>query len=85
MVYVLIYLAVSVTSPMVPGGLRNIHEGKVPGQLTNATNHLSDRHGTEDYLNIVHHLSNEVRLKASTIVHVHLLAKEESRKSKISL
>ncbi|CAN9513160.1 unnamed protein product [Ophioblennius macclurei] len=44
---------VSVTSPMVSGGIRNIHEGKVPGQMANAANHHSDRHGTEDYLNIV--------------------------------
>ncbi|KAE8292100.1 Nipped-B-like protein Delangin SCC2-like protein [Larimichthys crocea] len=50
---------VSVTSPMVPGGIRNIHEGKVSGQMGNAANHHSDRHGTEDYLNIVHRLSNE--------------------------
>lgn len=47
---------------MVPGGIRNIHEGKVSGQLAGASNHLSDRHGTEDYMNIVHRLSNEVRL-----------------------
>ncbi|CAF93495.1 unnamed protein product [Tetraodon nigroviridis] len=50
---------VSVTSPMVPGGIRNIHEGKVSSQLAGASNHLSDRHGTEDYLKIVHRLSNE--------------------------
>ncbi|XP_041643065.1 nipped-B-like protein A isoform X2 [Cheilinus undulatus] len=47
---------VSVASPMVPGGIRNIHEGKVSGQMANAANHHSDRHGTEDYLNIVHRL-----------------------------
>ncbi|XP_038558625.1 nipped-B-like protein A isoform X3 [Micropterus salmoides] len=50
---------VSVASPMVPGGIRNIHEGKVSGQMANAANHHSDRHGTEDYLNIVHRLSSE--------------------------
>uniref|UniRef100_UPI0037E95CD1 nipped-B-like protein A isoform X3 n=1 Tax=Semicossyphus pulcher TaxID=241346 RepID=UPI0037E95CD1 len=50
---------VSVASPMVPGGIRNIHEGKVSGQMANAANHHSERHGTEDYLNIVHRLSNE--------------------------
>lgn len=55
-----LYLVVSVTSPMVPGGIRNIHEGKVSGQMANAANHHSERHGTEDYLNIVHRLSNEV-------------------------
>ncbi|KAL3975750.1 protein O-GlcNAc transferase [Sarotherodon galilaeus] len=41
------------------GGIRNIHEGKVTGQIPNAANHHSDRHGTEDYLNIVHRLGNE--------------------------
>lgn len=46
---------------MVPGSIRNIHEGKVSGQMANAANHHSDRHGTEDYLNIVHRLSNEVQ------------------------
>ncbi|XP_054466496.1 nipped-B-like protein A isoform X2 [Anoplopoma fimbria] len=50
---------VSVASPMVPGGIRNIHEGKVSGQMANAANHHSDRHGTEDYMNIVHRLSSE--------------------------
>ncbi|XP_058491616.1 nipped-B-like protein A isoform X5 [Solea solea] len=50
---------VSVASPMVPGGIRNIHEVKVSGQMANAANHHSDRHGTEDYLNIVHRLSSE--------------------------
>ncbi|KAL3062854.1 hypothetical protein OYC64_002617 [Pagothenia borchgrevinki] len=48
---------VSVASPMVPGGIRNIHEGKVAGQMGNAANHHSDRHGPEDYMNIV--LANE--------------------------
>ncbi|XP_030215405.1 nipped-B-like protein A isoform X1 [Gadus morhua] len=50
---------VSVASPMVSGGIRNLHEGKVSGQMTNATNHHPDRHGTDDYLNIVHRLGNE--------------------------
>uniref|UniRef100_A0A7N6AMX9 Nipped-B protein n=1 Tax=Anabas testudineus TaxID=64144 RepID=A0A7N6AMX9_ANATE len=50
---------VSVASPMVPVGIRNIHEGKVSGQMANTANHHSERHGTEDYLNIVHRLGNE--------------------------
>ncbi|XP_059910052.1 nipped-B-like protein A isoform X4 [Gadus macrocephalus] len=50
---------VSVASPMVSGGIRNLHEGKVSGQMANATNHHPDRHGTDDYLNIVHRLGNE--------------------------
>ncbi|XP_015229806.1 PREDICTED: nipped-B-like protein isoform X3 [Cyprinodon variegatus] len=49
----------SVTSPMVPGGIRNIQEGKVSGQLPNAPNHHSDRHGTDDYMNIVQRLGSE--------------------------
>ncbi|KAM3849901.1 nipped-B-like protein B [Diretmus argenteus] len=44
-------VTVSVASPMVPGGIRNIHEGKVSGHMANAANHHPDRHGTEDYLN----------------------------------
>lgn len=62
-----LYPPVSVASPMVPGGIRNIHEGKVAGQMANAANHHSDRHGTEDYMNIVHRLSNEVRLTKAGI------------------
>ncbi|XP_029915442.1 nipped-B-like protein A isoform X3 [Myripristis murdjan] len=50
---------VSVASPMVPGGIRNIHEGKVSGQMANTANHHPDRHGTDDYLNIVPRLGNE--------------------------
>ncbi|XP_023692308.2 nipped-B-like protein A isoform X2 [Paramormyrops kingsleyae] len=47
---------VSVASPMVPGGLRNIHEAKAPGPMaSSAANHHADRHGaSEDYMNIVH-------------------------------
>lgn len=66
-IFLFLYLVVSVTSPMVPGGIRNIHEGKVSGQMANAANHHSERHGTEDYLNIVHRLGNEVWLKKSLI------------------
>ncbi|XP_057687450.1 nipped-B-like protein A isoform X1 [Corythoichthys intestinalis] len=50
---------VSVPSPMVPGSIRNIHEGKVSGQMANTANHHSDRHGTDDYLNIVHRSGSE--------------------------
>ncbi|XP_054629655.1 nipped-B-like protein A isoform X3 [Dunckerocampus dactyliophorus] len=50
---------VSVASPMVPGSIRNIHEGKVSGQMANTANHHSDRHSTDDYLNIVHRLGSE--------------------------
>ncbi|XP_061757800.1 nipped-B-like protein A isoform X3 [Nerophis ophidion] len=50
---------VSVASPMVAGSLPNIHEGKVSGQMANTANHHSDRHGTDDYLNIVHRIGSE--------------------------
>ncbi|XP_061672329.1 nipped-B-like protein A isoform X1 [Syngnathoides biaculeatus] len=50
---------VSVASPMVPGSIRTLHEGKVSGQLANAANHHSDRHSNDDYLNIVHRLGSE--------------------------
>ncbi|KAM9329215.1 nipped-B-like protein [Gastrophryne carolinensis] len=53
----------SVSSPIVAGGLRNLHENKVSGQLAgNSANHHSDnsRHSTsEDYLQMVHRLGSE--------------------------
>ncbi|XP_069819185.1 nipped-B-like protein isoform X3 [Dendropsophus ebraccatus] len=53
----------SVSSPVVAGGLRNLHENKVSGQLAgNSANHHADnsRHSTsEDYLQMVHRLGSE--------------------------
>ncbi|KAG8599041.1 hypothetical protein GDO81_002856 [Engystomops pustulosus] len=53
----------SVSSPIVAGGLRNLHENKVSGQLSgNSANHHADnsRHSTsEDYLQMVHRLGSE--------------------------
>ncbi|KAM9138290.1 nipped-B-like protein isoform 2-T2 [Pangshura tecta] len=53
----------SVSSPIVPGGMRNIHENKVSSQLSgNSANHHADnsRHGSnEDYLQMVHRLSSD--------------------------
>ncbi|KAG8456703.1 hypothetical protein GDO86_002475 [Hymenochirus boettgeri] len=53
----------SVSSPVVAGGLRNLHENKVSGQLSgNSANHHADnsRHGTtEDYLQMVQRLGGE--------------------------
>ncbi|XP_068106831.1 nipped-B-like protein isoform X3 [Hyperolius riggenbachi] len=50
-------------SPIVAGGLRNLHENKVSGQLSgNSANHHADnsRHSTsEDYLQMVHRLGSE--------------------------
>ncbi|XP_029115450.1 nipped-B-like protein A isoform X4 [Scleropages formosus] len=52
---------VSVASPMVPGGMRNIHEAKVSGPMSSSgANHHPDRHGSsDDYMNIVHRLGSE--------------------------
>ncbi|XP_019387515.1 PREDICTED: nipped-B-like protein isoform X3 [Crocodylus porosus] len=53
----------SVSSPIVSGGMRNIHENKVSSQLSgNSANHHADntRHGSnEDYLQMVHRLSSD--------------------------
>ncbi|XP_008114314.1 nipped-B-like protein isoform X4 [Anolis carolinensis] len=53
----------SVSSPIVSGGMRNIHENKVASQLSGSSaNHHADnsRHGSnEDYLQMVHRISNE--------------------------
>ncbi|KAM4051010.1 nipped-B-like protein isoform 3-T3 [Anomaloglossus baeobatrachus] len=53
----------SVSSPIVAGGLRNLHENKVSGQLAgNSANHHADnsRHSTsEDYLQMVQRLGSE--------------------------
>ncbi|XP_036383992.1 nipped-B-like protein A isoform X2 [Megalops cyprinoides] len=52
---------VSVTSPMVPGGMRNIHENKVSGQMSsNSANHHAERHSSnEEFMNIVHRIGSE--------------------------
>ncbi|XP_021117152.1 nipped-B-like protein isoform X3 [Heterocephalus glaber] len=53
----------SVSSPIVAGGLRNIHDNKVSGPLSgNSANHHTDnpRHGSsDDYLHMVHRLSSD--------------------------
>ncbi|KAM4708198.1 nipped-B-like protein isoform 2-T2 [Discoglossus pictus] len=53
----------SVSSPIVAGGLRNMHENKVSGQLSgNSANHHADnsRHSTsDDYLQMVHRMGSE--------------------------
>ncbi|XP_030624239.1 nipped-B-like protein B isoform X2 [Chanos chanos] len=51
---------VSVTSPMVSGGMRNIHDNKVPGQMSsNSANHNARHCSSEDYMNMVHRMGNE--------------------------
>ncbi|KAK9408600.1 nipped-B-like [Crotalus adamanteus] len=52
----------SVSSPIVSGGMRSIHENKITSQLGSSTNHHPDnsRHGSsEDYLHMVHRISSE--------------------------
>ncbi|XP_029434550.1 nipped-B-like protein isoform X2 [Rhinatrema bivittatum] len=53
----------SVSSPIVQGGLRNMHDNKVSAQLSGASaNHHADnsRHSSsEDYLQMVHRLGSE--------------------------
>ncbi|XP_007244853.3 nipped-B-like protein B isoform X2 [Astyanax mexicanus] len=51
---------VSVASPMVPGGIRNIHDSKVSGQMSsNSANHNARHCSNEEYMNIVHRLGSE--------------------------
>lgn len=60
----IILLSASVSSPIVSGGMRSIHENKITSQLGSSTNHHPDnsRHGSsEDYLHMVHRISSEVR------------------------
>ncbi|KAF6126011.1 NIPBL cohesin loading factor [Phyllostomus discolor] len=53
----------SVSSPIVAGGLRNLHDNKVSGPLSGSSaNHHADnpRHGSsDDYLHMVHRLSSD--------------------------
>ncbi|XP_072448838.1 nipped-B-like protein isoform X5 [Chiloscyllium punctatum] len=53
----------SVSSPMIPSGMRNIHDNKVTSQMSSSSsNHHSDnsRHGSnEDYIHMVHRLGSE--------------------------
>ncbi|XP_059500980.1 nipped-B-like protein isoform X3 [Stegostoma tigrinum] len=53
----------SVSSPMIPSGMRNIHDSKVASQMSgSSSNHHSDnsRHGSsEDYIHMVHRLGSE--------------------------
>ncbi|XP_062870661.1 nipped-B-like protein B isoform X2 [Trichomycterus rosablanca] len=53
-------IQVSVASPMVPGGIRNIHDNKVSGQMSsNSSNHNARHCSNEEYMNIVHRLGSE--------------------------
>ncbi|XP_053448086.1 nipped-B-like protein isoform X3 [Nycticebus coucang] len=62
----------SVSSPIVAGGLRNIHDNKVSGPLSgNSANHHADnpRHGSSDdyHLHMVHRLSSDDGDSSSTM------------------
>ncbi|XP_078071403.1 nipped-B-like protein isoform X7 [Mustelus asterias] len=52
-----------VSSPMIPSGMRNIHDNKVTSQMSgSSSNHHTDnsRHGSnEDYIHMVHRLGSE--------------------------
>lgn len=62
--FLFLLISASVSSPIVAGGLRNIHDNKVSGPLSgNSANHHADnpRHGSsDDYLHMVHRLSSDV-------------------------
>ncbi|XP_078071404.1 nipped-B-like protein isoform X8 [Mustelus asterias] len=53
----------AVSSPMIPSGMRNIHDNKVTSQMSgSSSNHHTDnsRHGSnEDYIHMVHRLGSE--------------------------
>nr|XP_060490042.1 nipped-B-like protein [Panthera onca] len=61
--FLFLLISASVSSPIVAGGLRNIHDNKVSGPLSgNSANHHADnpRHGSsDDYLHMVHRLSSD--------------------------
>lgn len=62
--FVFLLIPASVSSPIVAGGLRNMHDNKVSGPLSGSSaNHHTDnpRHGSsDDYLHMVHRLSSDV-------------------------
>nr|XP_055063952.1 nipped-B-like protein B isoform X3 [Misgurnus anguillicaudatus] len=50
---------VSVSSPVVPGGMRNIHDNKVSGQVSGNSNHNSRHCSNDEYISIVQRLGND--------------------------
>lgn len=58
--FVCVYVAVSVSSPIVPSGMRNIHDNKVSGQVSGNSNHNARHCSNDEYISIVQRLGNEV-------------------------
>ncbi|XP_056127240.1 nipped-B-like protein B isoform X1 [Rhinichthys klamathensis goyatoka] len=50
---------VSVSSPIVPSGMRNIHDNKVSGQVSGNSNHNARHCSNDEYISIVQRLGNE--------------------------
>uniref|UniRef100_A0A673NGD5 Nipped-B protein n=1 Tax=Sinocyclocheilus rhinocerous TaxID=307959 RepID=A0A673NGD5_9TELE len=50
---------VSVSSPIVPGGMRNIHDNKVSCQVSGNSNHNARHCSNDEYISIVQRLGND--------------------------
>ncbi|XP_073685456.1 nipped-B-like protein B [Garra rufa] len=50
---------VSVSSPIVPGGIRNIHDNKVSCQVSGNSNHNARHCSNDEYISIVQRLGND--------------------------
>lgn len=61
---------------LVAGGVRNIHDNNVSGQLSNSSNHNVRQGSDEEYMNIAHKLENEVirRMRISPTRRYRMLA-----------
>lgn len=59
-VFFFVCVAVSVSSPIVPGGMRNIHDNKVSCQVSGNSNHNARHCSNDEYISIVQRLANDV-------------------------
>ncbi|XP_016412088.1 nipped-B-like protein B isoform X4 [Sinocyclocheilus rhinocerous] len=50
---------ISVSSPIVPGGMRNIHDNKVSCQVSGNSNHNARHCSNDEYISIVQRLGND--------------------------
>ncbi|ROL54214.1 Nipped-B-like protein B [Anabarilius grahami] len=50
---------VSVSSPVVPSGMRNIHDNKVSGQVSGNSNHNARHCSSDEYISIVQRLGSD--------------------------
>ncbi|XP_051973110.1 nipped-B-like protein B isoform X2 [Xyrauchen texanus] len=50
---------VSVSSPIVPGSMRNIHDNKLSGQVSGNSNHNARHCSSDEYIGIVQRLGND--------------------------